>query len=48
MSASLASLLSIYLPPFLPPGAADMEISLPMQTAAMVGMGLLFLGSGNR
>lgn len=48
MSSSLASLLSLYLPPLLPLGSADMEVSHGMQTAALAGMGLLFLGSGNR
>ena len=48
MSTSLVSLLAIYFPPLLPMGAADMEISHTIQTAAMVGVGLLYLASGNR
>jgi len=48
MSTSLLSLLTIYFPPLLPLGAADMEISHTMQTAAMMGVGLLYLASGNR
>ena len=48
MSTSLVSLLTIYFPPLLPLGAADMEISHTMQAAAMMGVGLLYLGSGNR
>lgn len=48
MSTSLVSLLAVYFPPLLPMGAADMEISHTIQTAAMVGVGLLYLASGNR
>ena len=48
MQRSISSILSIFLPPLLPFGAADMEISQTIQTAALTSMGLLYLGSGNR
>lgn len=48
MADSLISLLSIYLPPLLPHGAADLEVSHSMQIAALVGVGLLYLGSTHR
>ena len=48
MADSLISLLSIYLPPLLPEGAANLEVSQPTQTAALVGVGLLYLGSTHR
>jgi anaphase-promoting complex subunit 1 len=48
MQRSIASILSIFLPPLLPFGSADMEISQTIQTAALTAMGLLYLGSGNR
>ncbi len=47
-SPSLVSLLAIYFPPLLPPGCADMEISQSMQTAALTGIGLLYMASANR
>ena len=48
MNLSTASLFSIFFPPLLPPGAADLEISILMQTAAMMGLGLLYMGSCHR
>jgi anaphase-promoting complex subunit 1 len=48
MQRSVASIISIFLPPLLPFGSADMEVSQSVQTAALAAMGLLYLGSGNR
>ena len=48
MSPPLTSLMALYLPPLLPQGAADMEISRIMQTAAIMGIGFLYSGSGHR
>ena len=48
MQRSVASVLSIFLPPLLPYGAADMEVSHTIQTAGLVAMGMLYMGSGNR
>ena len=48
MNLSTASLLSIFFPPLLPPGSADLETSVLMQTAAMMGIGLLYMNSCNR
>ena len=48
MADSLISLLSIYFPPLLPEGAADLEVSHSMQIAALMGVGLLYLGSAHR
>ena len=48
MQRSIASILSIFVPPLLPFGSADMDLSQTIQTAALTAMGLLYLGSGNR
>ena len=48
MADYLISLLSIYFPPLLPHGSADLEVTHSIQTAAMVGVGLLYLGSAHR
>ena len=48
MADSLISLLSIYFPPLLPHGSADLEVAHSIQTAALVGVGLLYLGSAHR
>lgn len=45
---SLVGLLSIYFSPLLPPGSADMEVSQTIQTAALQGLGLLYMQSANR
>lgn len=48
MDLPTASLLSIFFPPLLPVGSADLEISVLMQTSAMLSLGLLYMGSHNR
>jgi hypothetical protein len=48
MDLSTASLLSVFFPPLLPQGAADLEITTLMQTAAMISLGLLYMKSCNR
>ena len=48
MSDFLISLLSIYFPPLLPHGSADLEVTHSIQTAALVSIGFLYLGSTNR
>lgn len=48
MSASHLSVLALHFPPLLPLGAADMEVSQSIQTAAILSVGLLYLGSANR
>lgn len=48
MADFLISLLSIYFPPLLPHGSADLEVTHSIQTAALVGIGLLYLGSAHR
>ena len=48
MADFLISLLSIYFPPLLPHGSADLEVTHSIQTAALVGVGLLYLGSAHR
>ncbi|RYH29096.1 hypothetical protein EON65_09710 [archaeon] len=40
--------LSLHLPPLLPPEAWDIEISPVVQSAAIVGLGLLYCQSGHR
>ena len=48
MAVSIIRLLSIYFPPLLPHGSADLEVMHSVQTAALVGVGLLYLGSAQR
>lgn len=48
MNPALTSLMALYLPPLLPQGSADMDISRVMQVAAMIGIGFLYSGSGHR
>lgn len=48
MNLSMASMLTIFFPPLLPEGSVDMENPILMQTAAMMGLGLLYLGSCHR
>lgn len=47
MDLSLTSLLSLYFPPLLPPESADLDVSITMQTAAAIGLGLLYMSSCN-
>ena len=48
MNLSTSSMLAIFFPPLLPPDSADMEVSMLMQTAAVAGLGLLYMESSNR
>jgi Anaphase-promoting complex sub unit 1 C-terminal domain/APC1 beta sandwich domain/Anaphase-promoting complex subunit 1 middle domain len=45
---STAKVLCMHIPVLLPPGFATMEISYLVQTAAVLGIGLLHQGSANR
>lgn len=44
----ISRVLSIHVPSLLPSTSAEVDVSVLIQTAAMVGMGLLFQGSANR
>ncbi len=48
MSPLLLSVLSVYLPPLLSAGSADLDISQPIQSTALVCLGLLYMASANR
>uniref|UniRef100_A0A1X7SEP5 Uncharacterized protein n=2 Tax=Amphimedon queenslandica TaxID=400682 RepID=A0A1X7SEP5_AMPQE len=48
MDLSLISLLSLYFPPLLPPDSVDLDISTMIQTAAVIGLGLVYMSSCNR
>ncbi len=48
MSLSIASVLSVFLPSLLPQGSVDLETSVLMQTAAMMCLGMIYMGSCNR
>ncbi|KAJ2557116.1 Anaphase-promoting complex subunit 1 [Coemansia sp. RSA 1933] len=49
MDSSLSKILSLHIPNLLPSGSAEMMLlSYGTQAAAMLGLGLLFMGSQNR
>ncbi|KAJ2778516.1 Anaphase-promoting complex subunit 1 [Coemansia interrupta] len=49
MDASVSKILSLHIPTLLPPGSSElMLLSHGTQAAAMLGLGLLFMGSQNR
>ncbi|KAJ2001565.1 Anaphase-promoting complex subunit 1, partial [Coemansia thaxteri] len=49
MNSSVSKILSLHIPNLLPPGSSElMLLSYGTQAAAMLGLGLLFMGSQNR
>ena len=48
MDLPLISLLSLYFPPLLPPDSVDLDVSVMIQTAAVVSLGLVYMNSSNR
>ncbi|ODV95239.1 hypothetical protein PACTADRAFT_49987 [Pachysolen tannophilus NRRL Y-2460] len=43
MDVKLTKVLSVHVIALLPPGATDLKVSLPVQTAGLIGVGLLYL-----
>jgi anaphase-promoting complex subunit 1 len=48
MDADTARVLSIHVPALLPSTSAEVEVPIVVQTAAMVGLGLVYQGSCHR
>lgn len=48
MNETVTKLISIHLPPFLPPFSTDLNLSSTLQASALVGMGLLYCETGHR
>ncbi|QLL34572.1 hypothetical protein HG536_0G04340 [Torulaspora globosa] len=48
MDLKLTKVLSVHTVAFLPPGSSDLNINLRVQTAGLIGMGLLYLKSQHR
>ncbi|QLQ82643.1 hypothetical protein HG537_0H04060 [Torulaspora globosa] len=48
MDLKLTKVLSVHTVAFLPPGSSDLNINLKVQTAGLLGMGLLYLKSQHR
>jgi anaphase-promoting complex subunit 1 len=48
MDLSTMKMLSIHLPAMLPPTSTELNISHNMQVAAILGVGLVFQGTGHR
>jgi len=45
---SVSKMLCLHIPSLLPPSFATMEVAPPARTAAVSGIGLLYMGSGHR
>ncbi|VVT58280.1 uncharacterized protein SAPINGB_P006127 [Magnusiomyces paraingens] len=48
MDTKLTKVLSVHIFALLPPGSSDLNVSVEVQTAGVVGMGLLYLESSHR
>jgi anaphase-promoting complex subunit 1 len=48
MDAGIAKLLSVHIPSLHPPSSTDLEVPANVQTAALLGIGLLYEGSAHR
>ncbi len=48
MDAGIAKLLSIHIPSLHPPSSTDLEVPPNVQTAALLGIGLLYQGTAHR
>lgn len=48
MNVKLTKVLSVHVVALLPPGSTDLNVQLPVQTAGLLGIGLLYLNSGHR
>ena len=45
---AVSKMLCLHIPSLLPPSFATMEVAPPARTAAVAGIGLLYMGSGHR
>ncbi|GAM19579.1 hypothetical protein SAMD00019534_027540 [Acytostelium subglobosum LB1] len=48
MEMSVAKILSIHIPSLHPPSSIDLDVPSYVQIASVMGIGLLYLGTGNR
>lgn len=48
MDLKLTKVLSIHVVALLPPGSTNLNVKLPVQTAGLIGIGLLYLGTQHR
>lgn len=48
MDSSLVKLLSLHIPSFHPPSSTDLEVEISVQTASLIGMGLLYMKTAHR
>ena len=48
MDLSTMKMLSIHLPAMLPPTSTELHVSHNVQVAAILGVGLVFQGTGHR
>ncbi|QPG73328.1 hypothetical protein FOA43_000638 [Brettanomyces nanus] len=48
MDIKMTKVLSVHVVALLPPGSTDLNVQLPVQTAGIIGIGLLYLGSQHR
>lgn len=48
MDVKLTKVLSVHVVALLPPGSTDLNVQLPVQTAGIIGIGLLYAGSQHR
>ncbi|VEU20935.1 DEKNAAC101822 [Brettanomyces naardenensis] len=48
MDIKLTKVLSVHVVALLPQGSTDLNVQLPVQTAGIVGIGLLYMGSQHR
>ncbi|GME81577.1 unnamed protein product [Ambrosiozyma monospora] len=48
MDVKLTKVLSVHVVALLPPGSTNLNVQLPVQTAGLVGIGLLYLGTQHR
>ena len=48
MDIKMTKVLSVHVVAFLPPGSTDLNVQLPVQTAGIIGIGLIYLESQHR
>ena len=48
MDIKLTKVLSVHVVAFLPPGSTNLNVQLPVQTAGLIGIGLVYLGTQHR
>lgn len=48
MNVKMTKILTVHVVAFLPPGSTNLNVTLPVQTAGIIGIGLVYLGTQHR